>query len=119
MGVRTLQILALAGALSTVSADADVLRVLQPATDATVHSNSGNVDVVVTGALPGTVLRPLLDGRPAGGSHNSPTFELHGVQRGAHTLVIVAVDGRGHEVGRTAPVQFHVWHASSLMRHAP
>jgi hypothetical protein len=95
------------------------IRVVRPASDETVHSNSGDIEVIVAGAAPDARLRPLLDGQPVGGAHASPSFDLHGVGRGTHQLVVVEIDGQAREIGRSAPVEFQVWHASRLNRAGP
>jgi hypothetical protein len=82
-----------------------------------VHSNVGSVRVVVEDVPSGLRLQPVLDGEVRSEPVADPVFHLSDVHRGTHQLVVRLVDARGREVGRTAPVTFHVWHASRLMRH--
>jgi hypothetical protein len=44
-------------------------------------------------------------------------FQLRDVARGTHELTVRLLDAQGREVTRTAPVTFHVWHASRLFRN--
>jgi hypothetical protein len=110
--------LVLASMWAAGNALAAPLRIVEPASDATVHSNGGEVAVVVAGAAPDARLRPLVDGRAQGGWGRASRFDLHGIPRGTHRLVVVELDAQGRELARTAPVEFHVWHASRLMRAA-
>lgn len=89
-------------------------RIVSPDHGEVVHDNSGRVQVVVVDAEPGTRMLPLLDGRPASEPVDASAFELHGVDRGAHQLVVELLDATGRPTGRTAPVVFQVWQASRL-----
>ena len=103
--------LLLAGTLAAAAP----LRIVTPAPDETVHDNRGTVPVVVTGAAPGVLLQPVLDGEPAPTRHRAPAFELHGVPRGSHQLRVRVVDAEGRTVAETATVRFHVFQASRLL----
>lgn len=92
-------------------------RVVSPAVDEMVHSNTGTVRVVVDDVPSGLRLQPVLDGEVTREPVADSEFYLRGVNRGTHELVIKLVDAGGREVGRTSPVTFHLWHASRLMRH--
>ena len=92
-------------------------RVVSPAIDETVHSNTGSIRVVVEDVPSAVRLQPLLDGEAAGEPVAGSVFYLRGVPRGTHELIVKLLDAGGREVGRTSPVTFHVWHASRLLRH--
>lgn len=89
-------------------------RIVRPAADEVVHSNSGVVAVEVSGVAAGSRLLPVLDGRPQGEPQDGPVVELKGVERGRHT-VEVSVVGGPDDGARTPPVLFHVFHASRLL----
>ena len=91
-------------------------RIVSPALDETVHSNTGTIRVVVQDVPTGSRLQPLLDGEAAREPATDPVFYLHDVPRGTHELIVAVVDQSGREVARTSPVMFHVWHASRLFR---
>lgn len=94
-------------------------RIVSPAADETVHSNSGDVRVVVAGVPPRRLIQPVLDGVAVSAPVEPPELELHGVVRGEHELVVKIVGADGSEVGRIGPVRFHVFHASRLERPQP
>ena len=94
-------------------------RIVSPAADETVHSNNGEVRVAVADVPPRQRVQPLLDGVAVSPPLEPPEFDLQGVVRGEHVLVVKIVDADGREVGRTAAVRFHVFHASKLIRPEP
>lgn len=111
--------LACALAASLLSAPAPAApTIARPAVDATVHSNSGDVQVAVRDVPAGALLQPLLDGVVASPPVAASTLVLHGVVRGDHLLVVRIVDADGRELGRTTAVRFHVFHASRQMRRS-
>lgn len=89
-------------------------RIVRPAADEVVHSNSGIVTVEVTGVAAGSRLLPVLDGRAQGEPQDGPVAELKGVERGRHTVEVIVVGGPD-DGARTPPVLFHVFHASRLL----
>jgi hypothetical protein len=98
------------------TAMADV-RVVSPAVDETVHSNTGSVRVIVEGVPRGLQWQPVLDGAAVSEPVADPVFDLRDVTRGTHELTVKLLDARGREVLQTAPVTFHVWQASRLFRN--
>jgi hypothetical protein len=92
-------------------------RVVRPAVDETVHSNTGSIRVIVQDVPRGLRLQPVLDGKAASEPVAEPVFQLRDVARGTHELTVRLLDAQGREVTRTAPVTFHVWHASRLFRN--
>ncbi|MDE2079714.1 MAG: hypothetical protein KGI90_00045 [Burkholderiales bacterium] len=94
-------------------------RITSPRAGATVHSNSGDVLVRVAGVAAGDRVRPVLDGRRLRVVYASPTFTLHGVQRGAHRVAVDVLDPRRRWLEQTPAVPFEVWHASRLMHARP
>jgi hypothetical protein len=92
-------------------------RVVSPAIDETVHSNTGRIRVVVQDVPRGLQLQPVLDGEAMSAPIGEPVFDLRDIPRGTHELTVKLIDADGREVMRTSPVTFHVWHASRLFRH--
>lgn len=93
----------------------DVLRILVPEPDATLHSNAGEVIVSATNepALqPGHRYRLLLDGQPTAEPGPSPVFPLSNIDRGSHTLSVEILDEQGRIVERTASQPFHMQRTS-------
>jgi len=106
--------LVLAGLMASAGAQAPGLRIVSPAPDETIHGNAGTITVVVAGVAPGTPLRAVLDGVASTATYPAPTFKLQAVPRGSHQLVVELPDSSGDTIGRSPPVQFHVWQASRL-----
>ncbi len=92
-------------------------RVVSPAVDETVHSNTGSIRVVVQDVPRGLQLQPAVDGEAVGEPVADAVFYLRGIPRGTHELTVQLLDAGGREVMRTSPVTFHVWQASRLFRH--
>jgi len=92
-------------------------RVVSPAVDETVHSNTGSIRVVVRDVPRGWQLQPALDGAVVSEPVADSVFYLRGVTRGTHELTVKLLDAGGREVSATSPVTFHVWQASRLSRH--
>ncbi|WP_296233721.1 DUF4124 domain-containing protein [uncultured Pseudomonas sp.] len=93
-----------------------VLRILVPEPDASIHNGSGDMIVTLTsepGLLPGHSYRLLLDGEPQGEISRSPVFSLQHVDRGTHQLVAEIIDSAGLIVERTPAQPFHM-HRMSL-----
>jgi len=117
MSVRCLRnTLTVAATLTFVGMAMAEARVVSPALDETVHSNTGSIRVIVEGAPRGLQLQPLLDGEAMSEPVTDPVFYLRGVTRGTHELTVRLLDAGGREVIRTPPVTFHVWQASRLFR---
>ncbi len=94
------------------------IAVAQPANDATVFDNAGDVEVRVdvSPALrvrAGDRIALILDGKKASVSA-ATRIKLSGVARGEHTLEAQALDSSGSVVISSAPVKFHLWQASRL-----
>nr|WP_159971632.1 DUF4124 domain-containing protein [Pseudomonas sp. 8Z] len=93
-----------------------MLRVLVPEPDASIHNTSGDMIVTLTsepGLLPEHSYRLLLDGEPQGEPSRSPVFALQSVDRGTHQLVGEIIDAAGLIVERTPAQPFHM-HRMSL-----
>lgn len=99
-------------------ANAATITIASPNTGQTIHDNAGNVTVGVVfqndNAAQNTSLRVLLDGQPYGPLHNSRSFTLTGVERGAHTLQVQLVDTMGNVLATSGTVTFYLWRASRL-----
>lgn len=88
-----------------------VLRILVPEPDASIHNGSGDMIVTLTsepGLLPGHSYRLLLDGEPQGEISRSPVFSVQHVDRGTHQLVAEILDAAGLIVERTPAQPFHM-----------
>lgn len=88
-----------------------VLRILVPEPDASIHNGSGDMIVTLNsepGLLPGHSYRLLLDGAPQGEISRSPVFSLQHVDRGTHQLVAEIIDSAGLIVERTPAQPFHM-----------
>lgn len=93
-----------------------LLRILLPEPDASIHHASGDMIVTLTsepGLLPGHSYRLLLDGVIQGEPSRSPVFSLQHVDRGTHQLVGEIIDAAGLIVERTPAQPFHM-HRMSL-----
>lgn len=88
------------------------LAIEQPAPEATVRNNPGQVDVVLAvkpGLRSGDRIALDLDGRPVPGSPLSSTsITLHGIYRGAHTLKAHIVGPDGETLLSADPVTFYM-----------
>ena len=103
--------LAPAPAVSKPTVHYQVLRILVPEPDASIHNGSGNMIVTLNsepGLLPGHSYRLLLDGEPQGETSRSPVFSLQHVDRGTHQLVAEIIDSAGLIVERTPAQPFHM-----------
>ena len=88
-----------------------LLRILVPEPDASIHNGSGDMIVTLTsepGLLPDHNYRLLLDGEPQGEASRSPVFSLQHVDRGTHQLVAEIIDSAGLNVERTPAQPFHM-----------
>lgn len=107
-------------ALPAIGQPGATLAIMSPASEETVHDNTGQVGVTVVvddgGALAQgrAVLRVLLDGALFGAGQRGLSFRLEGIERGTHTLQVQLVDRDGKTVAASAPVTFHMWQASAL-----
>lgn len=93
-----------------------VLRILVPEPDASIHNGSGDMIVTLNsepGLLPGHSYRLLLDGEIQGDVSRSPVFSLQHVDRGTHQLAAEIIDSAGLIVERTPAQPFHM-HRMSL-----
>jgi len=94
------------------------IAIVQPANEATVFDNAGNVEVKVALAPApdldaGDRIALLLDGQQAV-LQSATQFRLRAVVRGEHRLEARIVDRNGNSVIASAPVKFHLWQASRL-----
>lgn len=93
-----------------------LLRILVPEPDASVHNASGDLIVTASsepGLLAGHSFRLLLDGQMVGQPSRSPVFSLQHVDRGTHLLAVEIIDSAGLTVERTPAQPFHM-HRMSL-----
>jgi len=115
-GVSAIRALAASLVLASVGASTfastQAVRILTPAPEETVHSNAGTVPVVVEGHRAGETLRPVLNGKALAKTHHTSAFELQGVPRGTHRLVVEVLDDKGQLRVRSKSVRFFVWQAS-------
>ncbi len=92
--------------------------IAQPANGETVFNNEGDVEVkiVVRPALraaAGDRIALAVDGEVAS-TQAQGRFALIGIARGTHTLQARVVDRAGDTLLASAPLTFHLWHASRL-----
>jgi len=100
-------------AVSKMAIHYQLLRILVPEPDASVHNASGDLIVTATsepGLLPGHSYRLLLDGQVQGEPSRSPVFPLQHVDRGTHLLAVEIIDAAGLTVGA---------HPAPALPHAP
>ncbi|PTU79523.1 penicillin-binding protein [Pseudomonas indoloxydans] len=98
-------------AVSKPTVHYQLLRILVPEPDASIHNGSGDMIVTLNsepGLLPGHSYRLLLDGEPQGEISRSPVFSLQHVDRGTHQLVAEIIDSAGLIVERTPAQPFHM-----------
>ena len=98
-------------AVSKPTVHYQVLRILVPEPDASIHNGSGDMIVTLNsepGLLPGHSYRLLLNGEPQGETSRSPVFSLQHVDRGTHQLVAEIIDSAGLIVERTPAQPFHM-----------
>lgn len=98
-------------AVSKPTVHYQLLRILVPEPDASIHNGSGDMIVTLNsepGLLPGHSYRLLLNGEPQGETSRSPVFSLQHVDRGTHQLVAEIIDSAGLIVERTPAQPFHM-----------
>ena len=103
-------------AVSKPTVHYQLLRILVPEPDASIHNGSGDMIVTLTsepGLLPGHSYRLLLNGEQQGGTSRSPVFSLQHIDRGTHQLAAEIIDSAGLIVERTPAQPFHM-HRISL-----
>jgi len=93
---------------------AEGLMLIRPSDGETIHDNSGQVMVVVSGDRDAAGFQAYVDGAPTGGVQPGPAFHLEGIERGEHSLRVEAVDDDGRPVAETGTITFHLWQASRL-----
>ncbi len=96
-----------------------LLDLVQPASDATIRNNAGELSVTATsdpGLHPGHRYRLLLDGTATGESTEQPAFLLENVDRGTHQLTLEVVDAQGEPVQSSLPRTFHMMRTSLAQR---
>ena len=100
--------------LAATAAEAAGISVIKPASEETIHSNQGELTVMLrrARAVPGGRVRLVLDGTPLPHSYRSDTIHLRGIHRGTHTLQAVLLDARGERSAASAAVTFYMWQAS-------
>lgn len=105
-----------APAVSKPEVHYQVLRILLPEPDASLHNGSGEMIVTLSSEpalLPGHSFRVLINGEPQGAPSRSPVFALQHIDRGTHQLAAEIIDSAGLIVERTPAQPFHM-HRMSL-----
>jgi Domain of unknown function (DUF4124) len=86
------------------------LSIVNPANDASVRENSGDITVSVS-IFPPLVanqqLRLLMDGKTVGQS-SGPSFPIENVDRGTHSLLLEVVDSTGRSLQQSSVTTFHL-----------
>ena len=96
--------------------------IVQPKSEATVRNNQGlvRVDVVTDPALrERNKLIVLLYGKQMGSPQVSSSFTLTGIDRGTHTVQVIVLDPKGHELAKSAEVTFHLHRPRENMPSGP
>lgn len=96
------------------------LTITDPANDAAIRSNSGDVSVAVSVAPALSAkhtLVLLVDGQ-AMGEYADGAFALSNVDRGSHTLTAQVLDENGEELMSSEPVVFHLQRFSAILNKA-
>ena len=96
------------------------IRVLSPASGATVFDNNGIVAVEIElsptlDVTAGHRIRVRLDDAVLAPDRTQFQFQLENVDRGEHWLRIEIVDTVGNTLITATPVKFHVWRAAVLL----
>lgn len=95
------------------------IRVVAPASEATIFDNNGIVPVEIELSPELDVarnhrIRIGLDGALLSPDRTQPRFRLENLDRGEHWLRVEIVDADGNTLITAPPVKFHVWRASVL-----
>jgi hypothetical protein len=88
----------------------------EPAPNATIFDNTGNVAVVITTSpalRTGDRIALDIDGRPMP-PRSQERFKLSGLERGEHTLKAGVIDANGDSLISSALVTFYMWRGSLL-----
>ncbi|MGX9462151.1 DUF4124 domain-containing protein [Shewanella sp. A14] len=91
--------------------------ITSPQEEATIRDNNGDftVNVSVAPKLPrGTLLTLLIDGLITIEPQSSPTFEIKGVFRGEHIIIVNAVTQNGKVLASSSPRKIFLHQASLL-----
>ena len=98
------------------AAQAAEISVVAPTDHQTVFSNQGKLTVKLhrVDAPPGAGVRLVLDGTARPQVHRGNAIELHGINRGSHSVQAILVGADGSRLAASAPVRFYMWHASRL-----
>lgn len=91
------------------------IELVSPADEQTIRSNTGSFKVQARSSIPvGTThqFRLYLDGRPYGPMSNVPEFQLRGIERGQHALMIRMYNSQGVELATSQPVTIYLHQAS-------
>lgn len=91
------------------------LAILQPAPEATIRSDRGQLKVVAQ-ASPANAgrLQVVIDGKVMGTSRTGQ-FALSGIHRGAHQLQVRLIDNKGKTLASSAQQTFFMHQASALI----
>jgi len=96
----------------TVQASYQSIAFEQPAPQATIRNNPGQVNVTLAikpGLKPGDRIALEMDGKPVSGSPFRDTgVTLHGINRGSHTLRAHIIDAQGNTLIKADPVTFYM-----------
>ena len=98
-----------------VASQSYTLEITSPANETVIPNGPGNFSVsasVSPGLQGGTQLQLLIDGEPRGEPQQGTSWALTNVYRGAHQLVVVALDGNGKGVGESDPITVYVFRPS-------
>lgn len=96
----------------------NMVRIVSPQAEETVHDNNGDVAVTVEVSSPlrierGDRIALRLDGKILA-MESSGQFSLTGLDRGSHTLQALVLAADGSVLAASAETTFYLWHASRL-----
>lgn len=101
-----------------------ILTITSPTHDETIRSNEGKFDVIVNVAptLPrGILLALFIDGEVKAQPQSSTTFNLTGIYRGEHNIVVKALDQNGKVLASSSPrkIFLHQANVSKMAKPTP
>ncbi|MCW3172074.1 DUF4124 domain-containing protein [Shewanella subflava] len=98
------------------------ITIISPTHEETIRSNEGKFDVTVSVApklLRGMFLALFIDGEIKAQPQTSTTFNLEGIYRGEHAIVVKALDQNGKVLASSSPRTIYLHQATLVKRPTP
>jgi len=98
------------------------ITIVSPTHEETIRSNEGKFDVTVSVApklLRGMLLALFIDGEIKAQPQTSTTFNLEGIYRGEHAIVVKALDQNGKVLASSSPRTIYLHQATLVTRPTP